>query len=120
MAADAQTQLTELQAVNMILGNIGLAPVNSLTDAPSADVVAAQRALDDAQRAILVEGWEFNTEKDYPLSPSGGNISIPADFFRFRPMDLTARYTKREGKLYDLVAHTFTFTSAVNVEAVVA
>lgn len=116
----AQSQLTELQAVNIILKNIGLAPVNSLTDSPSADVVAAQAALDEAQRAVLVEGWEFNTETEYPLTPSGGQITIPSNFFRYRPMDPTLRLTTREGKLYDLTERTFTFDDTVEVEAVVS
>jgi hypothetical protein len=117
----AQTQLTELQAVNIILKNIGLAPVNSLTVSPSADVVAAQAALDEAQRSVLMEGWEFNTEKDYPLEPDNdGYIEVPSDFFRYRAMDPTTRVTTREGKLYDLDERSFEFDDTLEVEAVVA
>lgn len=120
MASSAQSRLTELEAVNIILRNVGLSPVSTLSGATAPDVVTAQSVLDEAQRSVLKEGWDFNTETDYPLTPSSNRITIPSDFFSFRPMDTTKHYVERQGYLYDLDARSLSFDDTVKVEAIVS
>jgi hypothetical protein len=67
-------------------------------------------------REIQSEGWSFNKEYDYPITPDSNNeVVIPNNMLQ---MDLNPTYTQnmdrdainREGKLYDKTAHSFTWT----------
>jgi hypothetical protein len=67
-------------------------------------------------REIQSEGWSFNKEYDYPITPDSNNeVVIPNNILQ---MDLNASYTQnmdrdsvnREGKLYDKTAHSFVWT----------
>lgn len=71
--------LTELQAVNLILGSIGEAPVDTL-DAPThPDAEDAQSLLLAARVRLLSEGWHFNKFDNWTLTRDGSNnITVPA------------------------------------------
>ena len=74
---------TELEAVNIILSGIGEAPVNSLSDM-TADVSLARNILAEISRETQTEGWQWNTEDDYPLTPDAakGEIKLPPTAIR--------------------------------------
>lgn len=114
--ADSYTT-TQLSAVNEILGSIGQAPVTVL-DQTNPEVAFAFNTLMDISREVQAEGWSFNREYEYPVTPdTSGHIAIPANVLQ---MDLsksafnTAYDTIiRDGKLYDKLNHTFTWDTTV-------
>ena len=80
------------------------------------DVAIALNTLREVSREIQSEGWSFNKEYDYPITPDSNNeVVIPNNILQ---MDLNATYTQnmdrdsvnREGKLYDKTAHSFVWT----------
>ncbi len=68
-------RLSELDAVNSVLANIGQSPVNSLTDS-SVDIGLAVRHLENTSRELQLRGWSFNTDTDYPLTPDSSTQKI--------------------------------------------
>jgi len=109
--------MTKLQAVNLMLSNIGESPVSTLTGAEGDVFVAtAIVILDETTRAVLNGRWEFNFDEDYLLSPDmSGNILITDDMLA---VDTSARssdvsVTVRAGKLYNKTDQTFVFTDAL-------
>ena len=104
----------ELQAVNQILASVGQAPVTTL-EQTNPDVAIAYNTLQQVSREVQAEGWTFNREYRYPLTPNDNNeIEIPDNMLqldlsneacdwwqrRFDPI-------RRDGKLYDRRNHTF-------------
>ena len=80
------------------------------------DVAIALNTLREVSREIQSEGWSFNKEYDYPLTPdSNDEVVIPNNMLQ---VDLNSTYTQnmdrdavnREGKLYDKTAHSFVWT----------
>jgi len=80
------------------------------------DVAIALNTLREVSREVQSEGWSFNKEYDYPITPDSSNEVIIAN--NILQMDLNRTYTQnidrdsinREGKLYDKTAHSFTWT----------
>lgn len=105
---------TQLTAVNEILGSVGQAPVTVL-DQTNPEVAFAYTTLMDISREVQAEGWSFNREFEYPVvADNNGNINIPSNVLS---MDLSPSYYNsaydtviREGKLYDKIEHTYTWT----------
>jgi len=103
---------TELQAVNQILASVGQAPVTTL-EQTNPDVALAYNTLQQVSREVQSEGWTFNKEYNYPLTAdANGEIIIPDNILQ---MDLSIDDVynrnkdpiRREGKLYDRVAHSY-------------
>lgn len=75
----ANAKISELDAVNSVLANIGQSPVNSLTE-NSVDIGLAVRHLSNVSREVQMRGWSFNTDCDYTLSPTPEDkIAISSD-----------------------------------------
>ena len=82
------------------------------------DVAIALNTLREVSREVQSEGWSFNKESDYPITPDSSNEVVIAN--NILHMDLNRTYTQnldrdsinREGKLYDKTAHSFTWTDA--------
>ena len=114
--------LTELNAVNSVLQAIGQSPVTEL-DYENPETSFVYNLIQECSRDIQDEGWVFNREHAYPLTPdSDGEIKIPANVLR---MDVSwndiYRFTdvvKREGKLYDKMHHTYTFKGPIYMDVV--
>jgi hypothetical protein len=113
---------TKLDAVNQMLSSIGEAPAVSLTtDNP--EIAIAESTLDEISRSVQAEGWNFNTEYEYPFTPDGnGQITIPTNILSITDNKIKSlgQYltTVREGKLYDKIAHSYTFTTTVYCDVV--
>ena len=108
---------TELEAVNIILSGIGEAPVNSLSDM-TADVSLARNILAEISRETQTEGWQWNTEDDYPLTPDAakGEIKLPPTAIRVHLREPDGReLTIRGQRVYDRVNHSFTFPSGTRI-----
>jgi hypothetical protein len=108
------TKITKLDAVNIVLSNIGQAPVTSLaTLNPAAKL--AEQILDEISLSTQSEGWVFNTEQDYPFTPnSNKEIIIPANVIGLDFVSFGDKNTvQRGGKLYDKRNHTYLFDDIV-------
>jgi hypothetical protein len=106
----AITQKSRLTAVNIILSNIGQAPVTEL-DSGNPLVEMAELTLGEITKAVLAEGWEYNTERCYPFTPDiHGHIYIPVNVLAIdsRPGN-GQQVVIRGGKLYDRVSHSYDF-----------
>ena len=112
---------TELSSVNSILMAIGQAPINRIyrqTDGEliyiNPEVAFVHSLLMEVDADVQNEGWVFNRENNYPLTPDAdGCIYVPENVLR---MDVsendvyrTSDLVKRGGKLYDKMNHTFEF-----------
>ena len=112
--------LNELAAVNLILGNIGETPVSSLAgSAGDAYVSTALNTLNEVARTVQEEGWEFNTDSNYPLTPDISDYIVIADnMVSVDTMPGGINVTVRQGKLYNKTDRTFTFDDAIDCEVV--
>ena len=105
------TKASKLAAVNTIISNVGQAPVTGL-DTGNPLVEMAEQILDEVPRAVLAEGWEHNTEYGYPFTPAAdGTITVPSNILAIDgPGGTGVQTVIRQGKLYDRVEHSYTFT----------
>jgi len=80
------------------------------------DVAIALNTLREVSREVQAEGWSFNKEYDYPITPDSNNeVQIASDVLQ---MDLNQHYTQnlnrdsvmRGGKLYDRTNHSYKWT----------
>ena len=87
---------TKLDAVNLMLASIGQSPVNTLSGTLPVDVNKAVRALDSALREVLTQGWSFNSDWNYEMTPDGtSRIAVPANALQIDPTsgeDYVPRY----------------------------
>ena len=105
---------TQLQAINQMLSGIGQAPVVSL-DVANPEIALALDILEQVDREVQGEGWHFNTEVAYPFTAdNSGNIYVPANVLQISDNKYAnnQKYQTvlRDGRLYDKVEHTYTFT----------
>lgn len=117
---------TILSAVNSILGSIGQSPVSRLYEDNDDDelvfinpeIAFIYNILQEVNRDVQNEGWVFNREDHYCISPDCNNhINIPNNVLRFDVhMDHVYRVSnvvRRDGKLYDKFHHTYEFCHPV-------
>lgn len=114
---DFLTPTDELEAVNLLLANIGASPIDRLTGTLPVDAITARRVLHRVSRAIQNEGWHYNSERDYPLSRNiAGEIPLPPNLLRIdavltRHPDIDP--VVRGRRLYDKVTHSFIFETNI-------
>ena len=113
MAFPTTNAAQELPAINQILMACGQAPVTTL-DETTPDVAIAYQTLLEVSREVQSEGWSFNTEPHYVMTPDSNNeILIPNNVLQ---IDLTAadagykNVIEKNGKLYDKEHHTDQWT----------
>ena len=139
---------TELSSVNSILGAIGQAPVTRLyQEEPrtykekytcdgeekeleitrnefvfiNPEISYIYQILQEVNVDVQNEGWVFNREEHYNLTPeSNKHILIPDNILR---MDVsegqvwrTTDVVKRDGKLYDKLNHTYEFEGTIHFD----
>ena len=114
---------TELDAVNQILISVGQAPVTTL-DLQSPEVSIVLNTLREVNKQVQAEGWIFNTEREYTMTPdeTTSQIEYPSNMLQ---IDTNQPYhknkydvVKRGTKLYDRLKHTFTFTDSIKADVV--
>lgn len=110
MSTTSPTPTTELEAVNTMLSGIGEAPVNSLSEV-TADVSLARHILNETSREVQLEGFQWNVEDNYPLTPDiHGLIKLHPSIVRVHFREPSDReLTIRGNQVYDRINHTFTF-----------
>jgi hypothetical protein len=114
------TKLTKLSAVNIVLSNIGMAPVTTL-DNDNPMVSMASNIIDEVSLSLQSEGWVFNTENEYPFIPDPvtGHVTISNSILSLdTTYDQDLNVIIRDGKLYDKRAHTYEFTSQLSLNVV--
>lgn len=118
---------TELEAVNVMLGVIGEAPVNSLDVSGMIDVATAKQILHETSRRIQSVGWYSNTDKEYILNiDEDGNIPIPSNAMKIELSKSSCSFTGgnevqpvvRGTRLYDRKNHTYVFTNSLKFDIV--
>lgn len=111
---------TELAAVNTIIGTIGQAPVNSLENSTSADVIMARTLLQEESRSLQDEGWTFNITEGLEVLPDALSSQIPwrPAWLRVMQAGGTSPYVNRQGYLYDRVTRTDLFPSGVSADII--
>jgi len=114
MAFPTTNAAKELPAINQILMACGQAPVTTL-DETNPDVAIAYQTLLEVSREVQSEGWTFNKEAHYEMTPESGTnyIPIPNNILQ---IDLTQadagdkKVVRRNGRLYDKYNHTDEWT----------
>lgn len=112
-------QTTELEAVNAIMATIGDTPVNTIVDTGLLNVEQAVTFLHEESRSVQAEGWHFNTEINYPLTPDVNSFLLaPRNILK---IDTTKEYwyydlVLRGNKLYDRNEHSYLFTDMVKFD----
>ena len=121
MAFPTTNATQELPAVNEILASVGQAPVTTL-DQTNPDVAIAYDTLINTSREVQAEGWIFNTEEFYELTPdSNGEIVIANNILQIDlhdEKDNQYEAVRRSGKLYEKINHTYDWTTLTNWEKV--
>lgn len=115
---------TKLEAVNRVLAVIGEAPVTSLDEGNESfvDAQMASNRIDQESRLIQSQGWHFNTDYEYTITPDNNdNILIPDGVLQITHPDYrkyVVRYDNGTRKLYDREEQSFTFTDTLDVTIV--
>ena len=113
------SKTTKLDAVNIILSNIGQAPVVNL-ESGNPMVEMAELVLDEISNTVQSEGWVFNTEYSYPFTPdSNQEIVVPENVISLDVPALSSVFVQiRQNKLYNRTDHTYKFTEPQKLDVV--
>ena len=112
MSLDLRGAASELDAVNEMLAAIGEDPAAALDYLPPSGNTALH-LLRETSRSIQSEGYWFNTEVDYPLSPAAdGRVPVPLNVIDLDGED--DNIIQRGLYLYDLSTRSYQFTAPVN------
>jgi hypothetical protein len=116
--------LTELESINIMLSTIGESPISSLSaDQSTVDVGIAQSVLREVSVQVQEEGWQFNTEINWVMSPvqGTGEIQIPLNCIQIDTVgpDVHVDVAMRGQRLYDRLNHTFAFTKSLTVDMII-
>ena len=121
MSSPTYAASTELDAVNQILSSVGQAPVTTL-DLQNPEVFITLNTLREVSKQVQLEGWTFNTEREYPMvrDEATNEIALPANLLA---IDANLHEHKndydlvmRNGKLYDRLNKTYIFTENPKVD----
>ena len=112
---------SERTAINIMLSGIGEAPVNSLSDT-TADVTMARHTLTEISNEVQLEGFQWNTNDNFPLTPDAGHghIRVPPSVIRvhFREPDSRELIIKGN-RVYDRGRQTFVFPEGTVIHCTV-
>lgn len=115
-----ESPTTELDAVNVMLSDVGATPVNTLDGPMAPDVLNARNTLQRISKTVQGEGWAFNTEENYPLNRNeDSEIHLPLNTHWVqvqRPRGVDA--VRRGQRLYDRRNHTYTFEADLKAHIV--
>ena len=106
------SSLSELEAVNIMLATISVAPVSTLNTSGDLNVSVAKQMLYDTSREVQSYGYYFNMERKYPLTRDTNNeITLPKNTIFVSTDDQFTEYegTLRGNRLYNLKDHNYQF-----------
>ena len=112
--------LTELDAVNEILGTIAESPVNSLDEEVVIDGSLAMKILRTTSAEVQTRGWWFNRLEGYELAPDvRKEIQLPPNTLKLSASGATvSKVVQRGARLFDLTNKTFEFDTSVTVDLI--
>ncbi len=96
----SEVPATELDAVNVILTNMGEAPINSLDGDLPLDALKAQGVLVEISRAIQSRGWFWNREIQTLALDLSNKIPLPSNTLEVKSTSRSPFLTNRSGYLY--------------------
>lgn len=110
------TPVTELDAINEIIGSIGEAPINTIDEVSNVDAINATRILKAVTISTLQKGWSFNQTTETTLTPDvfSKTIMWSANYINVIGTDGTI-YINNNGNLYDLRNQTDIFEAPIVV-----
>ena len=117
----ALSPTTKLEAINVILGAIGEAPVNSETNTGLVEADLAISYLDTTSRRVQKRGWHWNTLEGYVIDPdTDGYIQLPLSTLKVDSSGVSSHMNlvQRGSRLYDKDNNTFNIGKAVTVDIV--
>lgn len=107
--------MNQLDVINRMLGTMGEAPVESLTE--DHDFIPAGLArLEGTNKAVQGRAWWFNTEAVTLDPDEDGHLILPADVIGIQSR--SRRLSFRRGRIYDLSSSTDVFTSSVDLQII--
>jgi hypothetical protein len=102
---------TLLDAVNVLLRNIGEQPVNNLDNQQILDARIAEQTLLEFAKEGQMRGWSWNREEAYPFAvdPTSGEIKVSESAMTWLvdPYRADGRYVLRGTRVYDKKARSF-------------
>ena len=107
-----------LNSVNILLESINELPIENEEDFEHIlEARIARDKIQEVKRAVLSEGWDFNTDENWNLSPQvTGEIPVP-----FNVLDVTADSSDiivRDWRLYSKSKQTHIFDSAISCKVI--
>ena len=114
---------TELEAVNVILNNIGETSVASLEDETLIDAQMARSLLTNVSREVQTKSWHWNTDIERKmLRNNKGEIILPTNTMMVSPagIDRDLALVQRGRFLYDRTKHTYNFEKDITVDLTIA
>jgi len=79
----------------------------------------ADALIETTKEELLSEGWSFNSDSDWTLSPDTDNyIVVPPSALRVDPSDEKSNYIRKDGKLYNKDTRTYKFENSVDCDVV--
>lgn len=118
----ALSMTSELDAVNIMLGTIGESPINSLDAATGVvDAVTARAILSEVSVQVQEEGWHFNTDYEFVLTPAlstkeiyvaANTIEVDASAYDRNDIDVAIR----GNRLYDRKNKTYQFEQPIKAD----
>jgi len=117
----ALTLTTELDAINIMLGTIGESPINSLDAATGVvDAVTARSILSEVAVQVQEEGWHFNTDYEFVLTPDAitKEIYVAPNTIEVDVSEYTSDVDPaiRGTRLYDRKNKTFQFFQDIKAD----
>ncbi len=107
---------SRLDAINSCLAGVGISPVDSEDDT-DLDAAQASATIKRVTSELLGRGWWFNTELNWKGAPEpiSGQIPLANNIMNITPTGESqlTKIVMRQGKIYDLVLHTFNMSDSV-------
>lgn len=113
---------TELESVNQMLGHIGEAPINSISNEAALPISASTAlvVLREVSKEVQTEEWHFNTVTDYePFKEASGKLKLPENTLFVDATDTRKDVVQRGLYLYDRKEQTDVFTETIKVDLTV-
>ena len=105
-----------LDAINIMLQTIGERPLETIEQvSDSYEATIADSVLEEVKLEVLAQGWRFNTDYNWKMSPdTSGYIAVASNnILVIDPTDRRQDYILKDSKLYDRGNQTYKFTSPV-------
>lgn len=113
---------TELESVNQMLGHIGEAPINSISNEAALPISASTAlvVLREVSKEVQTEEWHFNTITDYePVKEVSGKLKLPDNTLFVDATDTRNDVVQRGLYLYNRKDRTDVFTETIKCDLTV-